>query len=86
LGFYNFYRRFIRNYKVIAKLLVHLTKIRVPFCFEREYWGAFEELKTRLTSSEVLRHYDPKLQSMVKTNASDRVIAGVLSQQHTDKQ
>jgi hypothetical protein len=26
------------------------------------------------------------LQSMVKTNASDRVIAGVLSQQHTDKQ
>jgi hypothetical protein len=36
LGFCNFYRRFIRNYRVIAKPLVHLTKIGVPFRFGRE--------------------------------------------------
>lgn len=84
LGFCNFYRRFIRNYGVIAKPLVRLTKTGVPFQFNRQCWDAFEELKSRLTSSSILRHYDPELQSMVETDASDGVIAGVLSQQHPD--
>ena len=86
LGFCNFYRRFIRNYGVIAKPLVQLTKTNVPFRFGKECWDAFEELKARLTSSEILRHYDLELQSMVETDASDGVIAGVLSQQHPDGQ
>jgi hypothetical protein len=84
LGFCNFYRRFIRNYGVIAKPLVQLTKIGVPFQFNKNCWEAFEELKSRLTSSSILRHYDPELQSMVETDASDGVIARVLSQQHPD--
>jgi transposase InsO family protein len=84
LGFCNFYRRFIRNYGVVAKPLVRLTKTGVPFQFDRNCWEAFEELKSRLTSSSILRHYDPELQSMVETDASDGVIAGVLSQQHLD--
>jgi len=36
LGFCNFYRRFIRNYGVIAKPLVQLTKTRIPFQFGKE--------------------------------------------------
>src|SRR6266536_213282 len=79
LGFCNFYRRFIRDYGVIAKPLVRLTKTMVPFQFGKECWEAFEELKARLTSSELLRHYDPELQSMIETDASDGVITGVLS-------
>lgn len=43
-------------------------------------------LKARLTSSEILRHYDPKLQPMIETDASDSVIAGVLSQRYADEQ
>src|SRR6266567_6748279 len=84
LGFCNFYRRFIRDYGVIAKPLVRLTKTMVPFQFGKECWEAFEELKARLTSSELLRHYDPELQSMIETDASDGVIARVLSQLHLD--
>jgi hypothetical protein len=84
LGFCNFYRRFIRNYGLIAKPLVRLTKTGVPFKFDRDCWEAFEELKSRLTSSSILRHYDPELQSMVETDASDGVIAGILSQLHPD--
>jgi transposase InsO family protein len=84
LGFCNFYRRFIRNYGVIARPLVRLTKTGVPFKFDRDCWEAFEELKSRLTSSSILRHYDPELQSMVETDASDGVIAGVLSQLYPD--
>lgn len=79
LGFCNFYRRFIRNYGVIAKPLTNLTRIDVPFSFNKACWEAFEELKARLTSSDLLRHYDPERQSMIETDVSDGIIAGILS-------
>jgi len=47
---------------------------------------AFEELKARLTGSDILRYYDPSLQSMIETDASDGIIAGILSQLHEDEQ
>jgi Reverse transcriptase (RNA-dependent DNA polymerase)/RNase H-like domain found in reverse transcriptase len=78
LGFCNFYRRFIRNYGVIAKPLVRLTKNDVPFNFDQTCWDAFEELKACLTTAPVLRHYSPELPSMIETDASDGVIASVL--------
>jgi transposase InsO family protein len=84
LGFCNFYRRFIRDYGKVAKPLVQLTKANIPFNFDKECWDAFEELKARLTSSPVLRHYDQELESMIETDASDGVVAGVLSQLHPD--
>ena len=33
LGFCNFYRRFIHNYRKIVKPLVNLTKMNIPFSF-----------------------------------------------------
>jgi hypothetical protein len=36
LGFCNFYQRFIRDYGIIAKPLVRLTKTAVPFVFNKE--------------------------------------------------
>jgi hypothetical protein len=80
LGFYNFYKRFIRNYGVIAKPLTNLTRIDVPFSFNKACWEAFEELKARLTSLDLLRHYDPERQSMIEINALNGIIAGILSQ------
>ena len=84
LRFCNFYRRFIRDYGVIAKPLIHLTRTNVPFSFNRACLDAFKELKARLTSAPILRHYSPELPTMIETDASDGVIAGVLSQQHLD--
>ena len=86
LGFCNFYRRFIRDYGKIAKPLVRLTKTGIPFMFDKACWEAFEDLKSRLIGSDILRHYDPTLQSMIETDASNGVIAGVLSQLHLDKE
>jgi transposase InsO family protein len=86
LGFCNFYRRFIRDYGIIARPLVNLTKTGVRFRFDRACWEAFEELKNRLTSSAILRHYSPEYQSQIETDASDGVIAGVFSQRHPDGQ
>jgi hypothetical protein len=84
LGFCNFYRRFIREYGVIARPLVRLTKTGTPFSFTKECWEAFEELKERLITSPILHHYNPELQSKIETDASDGVIAGVFSQLHPD--
>ena len=86
LGFCNFYRRFIMDYGKVAKPLVHLTKTNTPFVFGRDCWDAFEELKARLTSAPILRHYNPEYECMIETDASDGVIAGIFSQLHPDSQ
>ena len=86
LGFCNFYRRFIKDYRQIAKLLIQLTKTNVPFVFNKLCWEAFKELKLQLTSVPVLHHYSPEYKSMIKTDASDSMIAGILLQLHPDKE
>ena len=87
LGFCNFYRRFIREYGRIVKPLVRLTRKEIPFLFDQGCRTAFEELKKRLTTAPVLGHYDPLRQSMLELDASDGVVAGILSQlDETDQQ
>lgn len=82
LGFCNFYRRFIKRYGVIAKPLVDLTRANVPFRFDSSCAYAFDTLKAALTSAPLLQHYDPELECMLETDASDGVVACVLSQKH----
>jgi len=50
----------------------------MPFIFNNNYIEAFKELKDRLTSSLILRYYNLDLKLMLETDASDRVVAGVL--------
>ena len=80
LGFCNFYRCFIRNYGRIAKPLNHLTQKDQPFKFDTACEQAFRELKRRLVSAPLLAHFNHNLPSMLETDASDGVIAGVLYQ------
>ena len=68
----------------MAKPLVQLTKNNTPFIFDNNYIEAFEELKDRLTSSLILRHYDLDLKLILETDASDGVVVGVLLQLHLD--
>ena len=44
LGFCNFYRRFIRNYRRVAALLTQLTHKDYAFQFDQECVRAFEDL------------------------------------------
>jgi RNase H-like domain found in reverse transcriptase len=81
LGFCNFYRRFIKDYSRIARPLNRLTKASLPFQWDTDCQTAFDELKKRLASAPVLRHYQPDLPTRIETDASDEVIAGVLPQQ-----
>jgi hypothetical protein len=54
----------------------------VPFSWDSHCRDAFESLKQRLTEAPILRYFQPELPTRVETDASDGVVAGVLSQQH----
>ncbi|KAJ8333610.1 hypothetical protein SKAU_G00416180 [Synaphobranchus kaupii] len=80
LGFANFYRRFIRNYSVIAAPLTKLTSTSVPFCWNPEAQQAFEQLKARFSSAPILCHPDTSRQFTVEVDASDTGVGAILSQ------
>jgi hypothetical protein len=79
LGFCNFYRRFIKDYGRIAKPLNELTRKNTIFRFTDDCKTAFLQLQELLTTAPLLAHYNPALLTQVETDASDRVIARVLS-------
>jgi hypothetical protein len=85
LGFCNFYRRFIKDYGRIAKPLNELTRKDTIFRFTDDCKTVFLQLQKLLTTAPLLAHYNPALLTQVKTDASDGVIAGVLSQEHPGK-
>ena len=85
LGFCNFYRKFIRHYSRIAGPLHRLTKTDVPFSWDDRCEEALNILKYRLSHAPILRHYQPDLETRVETDASDGVVAGVLSQRHEEE-
>lgn len=82
LGFANFYRRFIQGFGKIAAPLNRLVRKDVAWQWAAEQQEAFDLLKHALCHAPVLRHYDPELPARIETDASDGVVAGVLSQLH----
>ena len=82
LGFCNFYRKFIKDYSRIAQPLHRLTRKDVQFTWTPGCEESFQELKRRLINAPVLQHYRPDLETRLETDASDGVVAGVLSQNH----
>jgi len=84
LGFANFYRRFIRDYPKVVSPLTSLTKKEggkyVPFIWGPAQQKAFEDLKKAFTMAPILRHFDYDCEIVVETDASDYVLAGILSQ------
>jgi hypothetical protein len=84
LGFCGFYRRFIRDYGRIAKPLSNVVRKDTPFIFDTTCLDAFDELKHRLMNTPILAHYDMARESILETDASNGVVAGVLSQKQDD--
>ena len=79
LGFINFYRRFIQDYSKITTSLTRLSCKSVPWHWSPECNSAFQRLKLSFTTAPVLSYWDPESPLMLETDASDLVIAAILS-------
>ncbi len=91
LGFANFYRRFIHGYSRIAAPLSNLTRKEqksfvFPWTKDSPEQLAFDSLKKAFTNAPVLAHFDPDKETWLETDASDYVVAAILSQKKEDGQ
>ena len=81
LGFCNFYRRFITDYRRIAKPLNELTRKDTIFLQITSCQFAFDQLKLAMLIAPILQYYKLNLLTIVEIDALNGVIASVLSQQ-----
>ena len=95
MGFANFYHRFISDFSKKVRPLIDLTrgtqyttkfgkkKLKYQaFDWTTECQQAFEDLKRVFTTAPILTHYNSILETWLETDASNFVMAGVLSQMH----
>jgi CRISPR/Cas system CMR-associated protein Cmr5 small subunit len=80
VGFYNFYRRFIKDFSKILRPLIELTKKSQPFNWSPQCQEAFEYFKEQVTKAPILLHFDYTKQYYLEVDSSDYVQGGVLSQ------
>ena len=84
LGTAGYYRRFIKDFSVIASPLYELLKIDVPYGWTDERQQAFETLKDRLMTEQILALPSDTGQYVLDTDASDRGLGAVLSERTID--
>ena len=54
LGLAGYYRRFVKDFSMVAKPLTNLLRKNVPFGWSPQCEQSFEELKRRLTTTPIL--------------------------------
>jgi uncharacterized surface protein with fasciclin (FAS1) repeats len=84
LKFVNFYRRFIKNFFIVVKLLVKLIRKNQLFTWFKDCQIAFDELKKRVTETFVLSYFSFELKTFMKSNSFDYVSVEILSQKEDD--
>uniref|UniRef100_A0A151UG74 Retrovirus-related Pol polyprotein from transposon 17.6 n=1 Tax=Cajanus cajan TaxID=3821 RepID=A0A151UG74_CAJCA len=83
LGHASFYRRFIKDFSMIARPLSNLLNKDTIFCFNDSCMKAFETLKARLTSAPIITAPDWTLDFELMCDASDYAVGAVLGQRRT---
>ena len=79
LGFCNFYRRFIKEYKRIAKPLNELTYKDKAFEWIARCQKSFDAFKNFFFTLPIFRHFDFEKKTRLKTDALNGVMAKVLA-------
>jgi len=86
MGTRGYYRRFVKDFSLIASPLYSLMKKRVDFDWTRECQEAFEELKQRLISGPILALPVNEGTYILDTDASDVGLGALLSQQQAQQE
>lgn len=84
LGLANYYRRFVKNFAIIAKPLHRLTEKNSSFKWSEDCQQAFELIRRKLVSPPILAFPDYSKEFILDTDASDTGVGAVLSQVHDD--
>ena len=82
IRFYNFYRRFIRDFSKVARPLTRLAQKNVFFEWNDVCQEVFQKLKIAVTSAPVLRYFDRSRLAILEIDSSDYMNGGVLSQKN----
>lgn len=80
VGLASYFRRFIRNFSIIAKPLYELLRKNAVFRFGPEENYAFTTLKECLVTKPVLTIYSPKLKTELHCDASSSGFGAILLQ------
>ena len=79
LGFCNYYRRYIKNYSSIAKVLTDLTHKDIVFKWTAIAQAAMDALKKMFSKEPILVHNNPERKKRVESDSSDFAIGAVYS-------
>ena len=85
LGFANYYRRFIKNFTQVARLINMFTQKDVKWQWGAEQQKAFNELKQVFTMKLVLAALDLDKEFRVEADASNYATGGVLLMKYSDE-
>ena len=85
LGLAGFFRRFVKDFSIIAAPMLKLLKKDFEFEWKQEQQDAFDEIRKRLAQRPILRLYDLNAPTELHTDASSVGIAGILLQKSSDK-
>ena len=84
LGLVNYYGRFINHLATLTHPLNQLLRKGAPWVWDKSCRQAFQNLKVKLASTEVLAHYDVNLPLRLDCDASAYGVGAVLSHSFPD--
>ncbi len=79
INFYNFYRRFIKNFLKIVRLMIRLTQKEIIFKWNEACQTAFNHMKRRMTEAFIFRYFNQIREIILKINSFNYVNDEVLS-------
>lgn len=84
LGLCSYFRRFVKDFSVLAKPLYDLIRKNKEFKFGKEELECFENLKRKLVESPILALYDPNDTTELHCDASSIGYGAILMQKKKD--
>ena len=85
VNFCNFYRRFIKTFSKLVKLLIRMIKKKIDFEWIELVNETFEVLKKQMIEISILRHYDRNRKTILKIDFFDWCLDEMLSQYDDEK-